>query len=110
MNTEKYIGNGNPNSGSVRSIMLFPNSYEVGMSSLGFHIIYEMIATNENFSVKRAFIENLNDKILTYETNESLYNFDIIFTIYKFSCFIANLISKTTKILCKSTISLNQIC
>ena len=91
MNTEKYIGNGNPNSGSVRSIMLFPNSYEVGMSSLGFHIIYEMIATNENFSVKRAFIENLNDKILTYETNESLYNFDIIFISLSFELDYINL-------------------
>ena len=91
MSVEKYIGDGNPNSGLVRSVMLFPNSYEVGMSSLGFHIIYEMIATNENFSVKRAFIENLNDKIVTYETNESLYNFDIIFISLSFELDYINL-------------------
>lgn len=91
MEFEKYIGEGNPNSGGLRCVMLFPNSYEVGMSSLGFHIIYEMIATHKDCSVKRAFIENNNEKIVTFEDKESIHNFDIIFISLSFELDYINL-------------------
>lgn len=91
MDFEKYIGNGTPIAGQIRSVMLFPNNYEVGMSSLGFHIIYETIALHKDFSVKRAFIEDSNQRILTFENKESISSFDIIFITLSFELDYINL-------------------
>ncbi|MBU4484853.1 B12-binding domain-containing radical SAM protein [bacterium] len=78
--------------GGKRSIVLvYPNTYEIGMSNLGLHKIYKILNDNPNIVCERAFLPNkknidehirTNNSILSIESQSSLADFDIIvFTV-----------------------------
>ena len=75
------------NSCSVSVALGFPDLYEVGMSNLGLRIIYGVInniadVTCERFFAPEADMEealrNTNRRFFSWETNQELFNFDIL--------------------------------
>ncbi|MBC7319518.1 radical SAM protein [bacterium] len=87
-----YIGNEynlvkkNPE-GKVKVALAFPDTYEVGMSNLGFSIIYHIINSREDALAERIFapwidMEELLRKrkisLLTLESGKSISEFDIL--------------------------------
>lgn len=87
-----YIGNEynlirkNPE-GKVKIALAFPDTYEVGMSNLGFSIIYHIINSREDALAERIFtpwidMEELLRKrkipLLTLESGKSINEFDIL--------------------------------
>jgi len=74
---------------SLRVALGFPNSYEVGMSNLGFQTIYRLLNQMEGVVCERFFAKLLDDRfdtakgethrdVKTLESNLNLRNFDII--------------------------------
>ena len=41
--------------GSVSVVLAFPDSYELGMCYLGFHILYDVLSREPGISVERVF-------------------------------------------------------
>ena len=67
--------------------LVYPNDYYIGMSNLGFQIIYHLINERTNFTCERAFLpdrqteaEYIRSKtpLLTMENQQPLYDMDII--------------------------------
>lgn len=68
-------------------VLVYPNSYQVGMSNLGFHIIYNIINERKDTACERAFLPSLKDlaeyrrtntPLMSIETQRPLYEFDIL--------------------------------
>ena len=66
--------------GSVKVALVFPNSYYLGMSSLGFQVILGEINRHPDVSCERVFFENDKSNIVprSFETQRLLSEFDII--------------------------------
>lgn len=73
--------------GKVKVVLAFPDTYEVGMSNLGFSIIYHTINSREDALAERIFapwtdMEELLRKrkvpLLTLESGKSIGEFDIL--------------------------------
>lgn len=67
--------------------LVYPNDYYIGMSNLGFQIIYRLISKKASFTCERAFLpdrqteaEYIRSKtpLLTMENQQPLYGMDII--------------------------------
>ncbi len=76
-----------PAGGRQRFALVYPNSYRVGMSNLGIHIIYELLNQRKDTACERVFLPDGNrletyrktkTPILSMETQTPLYQFDII--------------------------------
>ncbi|MBR4694562.1 MAG: radical SAM protein, partial [Selenomonadaceae bacterium] len=76
-----------PAGGRQRFALVYPNSYHVGMSNLGIHIIYELLNQRKDTACERVFLPDGNrletyrrtrTPILSMETQTPLYQFDII--------------------------------
>lgn len=72
--------------GPFRIALAFPNVYHVGMSNLGFHVIYEQIVKQSNFGCQRFFMpessllseyERTDTPLLSIEKQERLRSFDV---------------------------------
>lgn len=89
----RYIGNEinmvrkDPEQVSCRIALVFPDVYEVGMSYMGFPILYNILNKNENYYAERAFapwvdmeeqMRRLNIPLFSLETFSPLHDFDII--------------------------------
>lgn len=68
-------------------VLIYPNTYYVGMSNLGVHLIYRIINEHEDFSCDRAFypdpsdLKDIREKgvpIISIESQKPLGEFDII--------------------------------
>ncbi len=77
----------NPDSVKVKFALIFPDLYEIGMSSLGFRIIYSLINSLPWASAERFFAPNPDMEeflrknhlpIFSLENRIPLFNFDII--------------------------------
>ena len=69
--------------GSVKAAVVFPNSYYLGMSNLGFQVIVDEINRHPNVSCERVFFNNDKPAYAlvmprSFETRRSLSEFDII--------------------------------
>lgn len=65
--------------GHIRIALVYPNSYEVGMSNLGFQTVYGILNGADDILCERAFLpENRADPVRTIETSRKLTDFDII--------------------------------
>ncbi len=71
----------------VRLALAFPNVYAVGMASLGYQLVYEMINTHPDASCERVFLpdpedlaehERSGEQIFTLESLSSLSEFDVV--------------------------------
>ena len=66
--------------GSVKAGLVFPNSYYLGMSSLGFHVILDEINRHPDASCERVFFSNDRSDVVprSFETQRLLSKFDIL--------------------------------
>ena len=70
----------------TRFALVYPNSYFVGMSNLGFHIIYDLLNKRSDTACERVFLPertkveryvNTRTPIMSMETQSPLYDFDV---------------------------------
>jgi len=65
--------------GDIRAALVFPNSYYLGMSSLGFQVILDEINRHPGASCERVFYHGGSDAApRSFETQELLSEFDIV--------------------------------
>ncbi|MBW2571679.1 MAG: TIGR03960 family B12-binding radical SAM protein [Deltaproteobacteria bacterium] len=68
--------------GRIKVALVYPNTYHVGMSNLGFQAVYELINKIEHVVCERSFFPRTTgkkaDRILTVESGNPISNFDII--------------------------------
>lgn len=71
----------------MRVALAYPNSYFVGMSNLGMHIIYDLLNKRDDVACERFFLpdrkdisryENTKTPIMSVENQTPLYEFDVI--------------------------------
>ncbi|MBN2008129.1 radical SAM protein [candidate division KSB1 bacterium] len=63
----------------VQIALVFPNTYEVGMSNLGFHTLYRLLNGVLGIRCERAFVDAQFPEIIrTLESGRTLNEFDII--------------------------------
>lgn len=76
-----------PNGNRTRVALLYPNSYFVGMSNLGIHIVYRLLNERNDVACERAFLpekkqqeEYVKSKttLLTLETQSPINDFDVV--------------------------------
>ncbi len=61
-----------------RIALVFPNRYSLGMSNLGFQVIYKLINETDGFVCERFFLSEKNAKALSLETGRRLKEFDAV--------------------------------
>jgi radical SAM superfamily enzyme YgiQ (UPF0313 family) len=61
-----------------RIVLVFPNSYETGMSNLGFHALYRLLNSVPGICCERAFVDELFPEIRSLESGLPLNEFDMI--------------------------------
>jgi len=64
-------------SGDLRACLVFPERYEIGMSNLGFHQVYSLMAAHPAVVCERGFHEPLFGAA-SFETGRRLRQFDIL--------------------------------
>ena len=68
--------------GRIKVALVYPNTYHVGMSNLGFQGVYELINKIDHVVCERSFFPKTTgkkaDRILTVESGNPISNFDII--------------------------------
>ncbi|MEQ8171946.1 MAG: radical SAM protein [Candidatus Eremiobacterota bacterium] len=64
---------------SVRVALVYPNTYYVGMSSLGFQVVYDVLNCHKYTSAERFFYpDHISKGLYSLETGTPLGNYDII--------------------------------
>ncbi len=62
-----------------RIALVFPNTYKVGMSNLGFQLVYFLLNSEEDIFCERVFLPDYKDaEVLSIETCTPLNEFDLI--------------------------------
>lgn len=61
----------------MRFALAYPNSYRVGMSNLGIHIIYELLNSRADTACERFFLPEFN-QLLSVETQSPLNRFQVV--------------------------------
>ncbi len=64
--------------GKTKIVLVFPNSYYLGMSSLGFQVICDEINQHPETSCERAFFQESDSLPKSFETQRNLSDFDIV--------------------------------
>ncbi len=73
--------------GKLRVCLVYPNTYRVGMSSLGFQTVYHLLNSHERVVCERAFVPDPKDldglertgwPLVSYESQTRLEQFDVI--------------------------------
>ena len=72
------IGSSYKQDGSIRSALVFPNSYYLGMSSLGYQVILDEFNRHPQVSCERVFYGGPGEIPRSFENQRSLSEFDII--------------------------------
>lgn len=76
-----------PHAGNIRFALAFPNTYYVGMSSLGFQIVYRLLNETDGSMCERTFLPDLPEldelrrtgaSLLTMETQTPVRDFDVV--------------------------------
>ncbi len=81
----------------VTIALIYPNTYYIGMSNLGFQTVYRLLNDFENVVCERSFLPEKNKKkiphIRTIESNRPVIDFDIIAFSISFENDYLNLLS-----------------
>jgi radical SAM family uncharacterized protein len=69
--------------GRIKVALVYPNTYHIGMSNLGFQAVYEFINTFEDVACERSFLPDnggldKTERITTMESGNPISSFDII--------------------------------
>ncbi len=78
---ETIVGENLLHEGAVKVHLVYPNSYHVGMSSLGYQAVYSAFAEQPEVSIERAFMparKAKNKEWLTYETSRGIAECDAL--------------------------------
>ncbi len=70
--------------GKVPVALVFPNTYHVGMSNLGFQLVFELINQNPDIVCERIFFPEHTGKVLSVESGRPLQSFPFIFCSISF--------------------------
>lgn len=104
----RYIGleenshNKDINHAKVKFAFAFPDVYEVGMSHLGLHILYNLINDQQDFVCERTFapwfdmeyqMRDKNIELYTLESKEEVRNFDIVGFTLQYELSYTNLLN-----------------
>jgi len=61
--------------------LIYPNTYQVGMTNLGFHAVYRIINSREDYVCERFFLpeeaQKTNQRLLSLESGRPITDFDI---------------------------------
>ena len=79
--------------GRLPVALFYPNSYHVGMSSLGFQIVYRLLNDYEHIVCERLFLPDTDSALLSVESGRSPDNFPILFCSVSFEQDYVNLAS-----------------
>lgn len=78
----------------TRVALVYPNTYKVGMSNLGFQTVYDILNSFDNIVCERAFLpDSITNRILTIESSRRLLDFDIIAFSVSFESDFVNILS-----------------
>ena len=87
--------------GRIRIALTYPNHYHVGMSNLGYHVIYRLLNEHEDIVCERVFLpENagsIHGGVRSMESQRPLDNFDIIAFSISFENDYPNLLTLLTE-------------
>lgn len=64
--------------GSLRTVIIFPDTYYLGMSNLGYQVICREFNRHPDVSCERAFLPEDNEVPYSFETRKPLNSFEII--------------------------------
>ena len=59
--------------------LVYPNSYAVGMSNLGFQLVYSLISEDESFVCERFFLPSEGEPFRSLESGRMLTDFPLVF-------------------------------
>ncbi len=72
--------------------LVYPNTYKVGMSNLGFQLVYQLLNRNDSIVAERIFLPQSNDKPLSIESGRPLADFPLLFFSVSFEQDFQNII------------------
>ncbi|MBI9090432.1 MAG: radical SAM protein [Desulfobacterium sp.] len=81
------------NKGLIKTALVYPNTYQAGMSSLGFQTVYGLINDLDHVAAERVFLPKDKEGLQSIETGLDLSQFDIIFFSISFENDYLNLVS-----------------
>ena len=70
--------------GRISVALVYPNYYRVGMSNLGFQVVYHLINSKENAVAERAFLPEDQEMAIYHETRKDLLSLESHSPIQKF--------------------------
>ena len=72
--------------------LIYPNIYSLGMSNLGFQLVYSLLNQNDSIVAERVFLPESNTKPLSVESGRPLSDFPFLFFSISFEQDYQNLI------------------
>jgi radical SAM superfamily enzyme YgiQ (UPF0313 family) len=78
--------------GQLPIALIYPNSYSVGMSSLGFQLVYALLAEMEGIVCERFFFSGIDGPLRSLESGRTLDNFPLVFFSVSFEHDYLNLV------------------
>jgi len=65
--------------GNIPVALVFPNMYRVGMSNLGFQLVYDLINRLDGFVCERFFLDDYPGPAVSVESGRGLEQFPLVF-------------------------------
>ena len=90
---EKYLYKYKKDKILLKAVILYPSSYKVGMSSLGYQWVYHLVLLRPDFHCERAFADSPGSRVKTTESGRTLSEFDCIFISISFETDIINIVN-----------------
>jgi len=78
--------------GQLPVALIYPNSYSVGMSSLGFQLVYDMLAAMDGIVCERFFFSGPDVPLRSLESGRTLDSFPLVFFSISFEHDYLNLV------------------
>ncbi len=78
--------------GRVAVGLIYPNRYEIGMSNLGFQLVYSLINNIDHFVCERFFLPAKGEKIRSFESERTMDQFPLLLYSVSFEDDYANLV------------------
>ena len=78
--------------GRIPIALVFPNTYHVGMSNLGFHLVYHFLNSYEQIVCERLFLPQEGEDLRSIESNRPLRDFKIVLFSVSFESDFVNVV------------------
>jgi len=76
----------------IRVALAYPNTYRVGMASLGFQVVYRLMNAEPDVVAERVFLEELPGELITYESGRRPAEADIFAVSIAYELDLTNLV------------------